>query len=345
MAYNSNILGIWRFNNNLFDEVNNNNFLQWVSNGVTATVDGEFSTFDKLSFFDNSVSRVSGLGLGSTEYTADVTSALIDPSELSICFWWTQDQPLGFVRHTITFEKEARTLPVIAKADKTVSGGLESISGAATFYIVEKAASATTNKMSISICDSIPFPPVTFETGAYLPGTHHFCLTVSLKNNTAEVYLDGKLSVTSEDIIVVEPCSAGLKLGSINPNYVAHQSSEESVIADLILVDEPMAQEDIVKVMVFGVDYFTDDETSNYQMQSFPIAYSRPCTTETTKILSTGGDVYVYRSNGDILKGEQSIWDNGFDFSSDKKISDLTSFGSVEYSADGCVIQNGFVRI
>lgn len=347
MAFRSDVFALWRFDGTLYDEAANHDFLLNNNDPYTpgpVTTAG-YIDVRKFDFWTNKNRTTSFLSLGqSATYEAELPS--YTNGDFTISFWWYQPDALGFVRHAVTRAKEPRTAAVLAKADKYVDSGLETLDFG-TFAIVEKAATEDTNKMSLLITGDGGDVDSTVESNGYTPGLHHFLVTLDTKRSYARFFLDGIPCTGASVSVTPMAFSSTLKLNAINPNYTAHQVSPVTAgIRDLLFrsgyaSDDSMA----LRAYTLGVDYIADEQMSDIHVQVFPIPYTRPSTVETNAIRSDGGAVYLFRSNGEILKGEQPFWDNQLDFSSEGKNAALTAVGQPSYTTDGMVLSGAFVRI
>ena len=349
MAFTTPTLGLWRFNQTLYDSVANNNFV--LNNedpySVGNTTVGLYSTFSRFNLFTNQYENVYGVSYSDgVSYEVDVSSFV--NGSFTIGFWLQISSALGYVRHAVTREKTPKTAPVVAKAERSIVDNQELLE-MANFVIIEQAASATTNRLvlmlsqdGVSIANSISSAP-------YSVGVHHFLITYDLDNSQARIDVDGSFGSWQTAPASTYHSISSVKLNAINPDYVSHQSNNRStIIKDLYLQNEPSLDETAgIRNFTYGVDYVTDLSLSEIEFANFAFSFSQPNTIATNSILATGSNIYLGRSNGDILKGEQPIWDTDFTFDSNTKNNALqqSQAGAATYTDNGLVLNGSFIRI
>jgi hypothetical protein len=106
----------------------------------------------------------------------------------------------------------------------------------------------------------------------------------------------------------------------------------------------------------FGYEYLTDTDYSDRNFNFFGVSYRQPTTVRTTQVYGQGGNVYIARSNGEILKGVAPIWDTSFNFEDEVGLVYLTTSPTddgdwddvnrdVEWSSEGVKIKGATIRI
>jgi len=66
--------------------------------------------------------------------------------------------------------------------------------------------------------------------------------------------------------------------------------------------------------MALGWEYFADSTLDGRKASYLGIGYNQQTTITTNQIYTDGRNIYSVRSNGEILKGYQPIWDTEADY-------------------------------
>lgn len=348
MAYLPETLGLWRLNGSLDDSVSNNDLVLYAEDPYTLgpTIAGLYKTFSRFNLFNNAYENVYGLDFSNNvEYEAHTSYV---SGNFTIGFWFYSPDAVGFTRHVITREKTPKTFPIFAKAEKSIISD-EEILEYATFVVIEQGYSTTTNRIGLILSDNGVDSTVAIYSSAYTVGLHHCVVTFDGNNSRARIDIDGTMGTWQAAINSVYGSPYNVKINSINPNYVAHQASGRSfILSDLYFKNMGSANEiEANRNVTFGVDYVTSSTLSLVQFTNFAISFTQPDTIATTSILSNGSSIYLGRSNGDILRGDQPIWDIDYNFNSNAKNLALnkSSVGDATYSNDGLVLSSSFIKI
>ena len=348
MAYISSALSLWRFNGNPYDEISNANFVLNNDDPYTsgAPIGGVYSSFSRFNLWTNQNESIQGLQLGGEiSYEADLVSYV--SGSFTIGLWINTTAALGYTRHVVTRESTPRTAPILAKSDRLVTDEEEFLESA-TFVIVEKASSKTQNQLEL-LLSSNGTTSTSVLSASYLPGLHHFLLTYDENEERARIDVDGSFGEWQTAPASLNSSIATLKINAINPNYISHQFSyTNTVLRDLYFRDAVSIDEtESIRNVKYGVDYVTDSLLSLRKFAPFAVSFTQPNTIATNSILVNGSTVYLGQSDGSLLKGEQPIWDNNFNFDSTKKNSLLTfsEAGTASYTDDGVVLKGSFIRI
>jgi len=351
MAYTPQTLGLWRFNSTLYDAVANNNFV--LNNDDPYTVGpplvGSYSAFSRFDLFQNAYENIYGLDLSNdAEYEAEFISYVA--GEFTIGFWMNTTTALGFVRHAVTRNKEPKTSPIFAKAEKATVDGQEIFEDAA-FAIIEEAVTETTNRIVLLLSSDGVTISNRINSASYSVGLHHYLIVYDSPNARARIDVDGSLGSWNSAPSSVCSTTSTLKLNAINPNYIVHQAIHTgAVLRDLYFKDEStLTDEEAIRNMKYGVLYVTDADLVDVKFENFAFSFAQPNTIATNAIVASGSTIYLGQSNGNLLKGEQPIWDNDYTFDSIEKIDVLkkSQVGTIAYSdsEEGLYLNGGFVII
>lgn len=338
-----NILGCWRFNNDLIDEKFNNHFLTINEGGPNAIETGYFDTFSRYSLFDSANKSVSGLLLNpEIGYAAntDLTSG-----SFTLAFWYKSTSALGYTRHAVTRMLEPYTAAVIAKSDNS-SDHYQEEPVNCSFVVVEKAASSTKNCIELQIStDGTAVNKIV--SNSYNVGSHLILITYDSTQQKARIDIDGYPG-EFQNVGIMHSSISDLKINAINPNYIEHQKSVTGrVISELFLSDEVATNFLSQRLYTYGLDYIVDDNLSEVEFDSFAALLSQPSTINTNKIVSQGSTIYLARSNGELLKGEQKIWDNQISFESPERNISLkkSNTGTVTFANNIATINGAVITL
>ena len=348
MAYLSNVIGLWKFNQNLFDAALNNSFVLNNEDPYQPgpVVSGSYSAFNRFDLFTNKYQSIYGLDVSNkVSYEADVT--VYTSGDFTVGFWMKTTTPLGYVRHAVTREKEPKTAPVIGKGDSSVVGN-EEIIEFTNFIIIEQAANSTQNRLVLMLSETGGSISNTIVSSAYTPGLHHYLVTYDQGLGQARIDVDGVLGSWQTATTSLYQSASTIKINDLNPNYTAHQTDSTAIFRDLYFKNiSSLDENEAIRNMQLGVDYVTDSDLSNKEYANFAFSFSQPNTIATNAIIVNGSSIYLGRANGELLKGEQPIWDNEFTFDSiqKNKLLDTSEVGTITYTDNGISFLGSFIKV
>lgn len=347
------VRGVWRFKGNLDDEISGNDF-----ESDSGVVDfGNISIFD---FFLNKLTSRQGLKFSdgvSLSAGSDFDFTYSGSYQLLIMFWWYSPGLVGQTKHAITRKITPKIAPIIAKANSSITDGIETIT-AGEWVISEIGASSTTNAIQLSICGSGGNPTHTVISDEYTPGLHHIGIVMQLSSPTNDYYaitIDGKPGTYFNGPTTITPAApSSIRINQIGHGYTAHKTTQtDAIIGDLSVIAYGINTASWpLRMMRFGVEYVTENSLVSSVPTFNAIAYSQPSTTSTNQILNYGESIILGRSNGDIVVGQRGIWDNDIDFSGQSSVGKLNTSEIDDCPIDGdfenkktvCWTENG-VRI
>ena len=329
MALSSSVSGLWLFGGSLEDEANGNTLVSSVNptyvqfqryNLSTGTTDNETG----LLFEENIPLRASGVSISSGGV-----------KQFSISFWWYSPSAVGYTRHAITRNLTSKVVPIIAQAESYTFGDEELISdGTGEFIISEVAASQTQNAIKLEICSGNNNPTHSYLSDAYDPGLRHIFISYTTVSDSGgdvsliKIYIDGKITLEHQGPLVdVGDTGSNLYLNKVYHGYTAHKYFQSgSYISELVILSADDSNNNFArKVFEWGYNAITDSDEIDKLYSYFGFSFEQPSTITTNQIYSEGGNIYVSRSNGDILKGFRPIWDTEFTYKTQENVDDLTS--------------------
>lgn len=348
MSYTTETLGLWNFDQSLYDSIANNNFNLYNEDPYVAgpPITGLYASFLRFNLFLNQYQPIYGLDLSNgVQYETSFDSYI--SGDFTIAFWMKTTTALGFVRHFITKKKTPKTDAIIAKAEKAIIDE-EEIIDSASFVIIEEAVTETENKLVLKISsDGTSY--VNINSSSYLPGLHHYVVSYDSIHERAKIDVDGIIGEWEYAPSSIFSSTSTLKLNSINPNYITHQAaSRTKILRDLYFKMIPSETEtESIRNVRYGIEYVTDSSLIDSDFIGFATSYTQPNTIATNSIITNGSNIYLGMSNGDLLKGTQSIWDNEFVFDLSKKNIVLDNSGTAdpEYTDNGMKLKSVFIRI
>ena len=340
MSLDSRIKGLWLFNNSLSDDAQNNDLV--LSSGSPS-----YTSFLKYDISSDSQTTMPALSMPSNAYFASAGSGLIDLGiKFIISFWWYSPAPVGYVRHPVFKNLVSRITPIVGIGESAVDSetGLQTITQG-EIVIYEVAASTTHNAIRVQLCTDDTHPTVQFDSIPYSPGLHHvFIYFLSNSGDTyssqtaslIKILIDGKNDITHAvpGYTTITNTNSHLYINYLYHGLVFRKYTQSgSYISELTIgayssviygsdEDARLAE----KIYIFGHSYITDTTLSGIDHFSFGISYDQPSTVTTNQIYTRGGNIYVARSNGDILKGYRPIWDNEFNYTTEDEVSNLNAY-------------------
>ena len=344
--------GWWKFDQSLSDEVSTDDFV--AGSGVTST----YQSFRQFNLLDNQLETQYGLLLGdSSTYSVDLSGTFTSASvyTLALSMRYYSPNAIGRTRHAITRETTPKIVPIIAKATTTVSGGEESITaGQGEWIISEIGYSKTENAIQLTICGDNNVPTDVYISEPYTPGFISVFIAViySKSSNYARIDINGKFGeqhTQLDDLQSPVSTVSYVHLNSVGFGYTDHETTGTTrYISDLVLrANGTTNSKQTVDVARFGPSTVLASGSENTRAIFLGVGYNQPETVTTTQIFGEGGNIFVARSNGEILEGFKPIWSNDYTFSDSNSVSRLTASetGVVEWTPEGARLQGTTIRI
>lgn len=277
----------------------------------------EYTSLQRFDFTSGTMKTFYGLQFtDDNEFVSDGIPPIVD--NYSVSFWYYSPAPLGFTRNANTNRNQELIAPIIGQGWSNPSGSFLQAS-ACKFLIAEAAASKTQNRirLEISIDTDVGIPLYRYESEPFNPGLHHVMTSVWTVNTTVctRIDIDGKLGETNYQTSdpIVGQSNAPLRINGLYHGPIAHLKKQNgAAISEIVIRDS--VQEDCQKAYMFG--WQSISETGEYSdiYDYIGVGYDQPSTVTTNQIWAEGGNIYIARSNGEILKGTRPIWDTEVDF-------------------------------
>jgi hypothetical protein len=344
MGYLSSVKAHWSFNNNIEDSALNNDF---VSSGPIVLF-GRYSVYNMVSnqtetkygvLLDNyyTANSVNLLNLGNTAH------------DFTISFWWYSPSVVGYTRHAITRKETSKVTPIVGKGRVVEDESFKFVDDG-EFIISEVSASSSCNAIKLEICTTNSSPTHEYLSKSYIPGLHH--VMISYKStidpiSEIKIIIDGEQGETQfGPEYNMSTTLSNIYVNRLYHGYLAHESRQVgSFISDLVIKtsNADNAERDAIRNIRFGTNYIVDKSLEHVEHEFFGLGYSQPSTITTKQIYASGGNIYVARSNGDILKGYRPIWDTESNYATDG--SNLTSNPKITVTSNGLRIAGTTIRI
>ncbi len=318
MTFNTQTSGFWSFDGTLEDQVSNSDF---VSSDLSVT----YGTYQTLDVFDSSLQTHQGL-LFDGNRTFDMGGNLNFASSgnyiIVIRFWWTSPVALGQMRHTITRKLTSIEAPILAMADTTVAGGLETVlPGRGEWIITEVGVSKTQNAIKMYLCKNNNSPTHIIQSEPYNPGLINVYIAYeshATNGGIVRIDIDGKTGTFYKGPTNMSSTIATMTINKSSFGYTAHKTNQSGGIMGELLVMKSAASttsvRDSSKMMRLGWEYEAEVNNENKVASYMGFSYDQPPTADTNQIFADGRNIFVMRTNGEILKGHQPIWDIEHDF-------------------------------
>lgn len=344
MGYLSSVKAYWSFNNSIEDDAFNNDF---VASGSIVSF-ARYSAYDFISdcmkikygvLFDNYYTTSSVSLLNSSGNTHDFT----------VSFWWYSPSVVGYTRHAVTRKETSKVTPIIGKGRIIEDGSFRFVDDG-EFIISEVSASSLQNTIKLEICTTNAGPTHEYFSKSYSPGLHH--VMVSYKA-TVDPVSEIKIIIDGEEgerqfgpQYNMSTTLSNIYINRLYHGYLSHVTSQDgSFISDLVIKtsNADNAEYDAIRNIRFGTSYVINNDLNHIEHEFLGIGYTQPSSVVTKQIYASGGNIYVARSNGDILKGYRPIWDTEFNYITDGQ--NLVSDPKVTITSNGLRIAGTTVRI
>lgn len=218
------------------------------------------------------------------------------------------------------------------------------------FLVYEETEEDNKNHLAIELGSSKSI------TGSYTAGEwHHLWIAYSGDNpKTLKVWID--LEETAVTTIKgtlptsLTSNSSDLTINGEAPGYSYNRIRNSAIIDDFLLltvyIDDTSK---ISKAANNGSIYIANSDLSKIEEISQAIVFDDPSTVQITSVFANRGNVYVGRSDGQLLKGVRSIWRSRRDFNNPQEIDLVTvqykGTTSPEISKGAIKLTNETIRI
>lgn len=326
----SEVKGVWLFNNSLDDEVSNNDF-QIVSN---APVYGNFQVFDVIT--SQNVTKTGLKFTGTTSFTAGSDFDLSTSGyQMLLMFWWYSPGSVGLTEHSITRKPTPRQSPIIAKANSTIVGGIESITSG-EWIVSEIGVDNEKNAIQFSICAGGTSPTHVFKSESYHPGLHHIGILYiknTLGNDIIVLIVDGFPGEYNTGPNTITPVGlSDIRINDIGFGYTAHKTTQSgAILGDLIIMKygNPVSVRAPLKMMTFGLNYVVQSDKIFSFATYNAFIFQQSSTVTTNQISKSGDNIVLAKSDGHILVGSRPIWDTEIKFENPDSLLHLNT-GNVD---------------
>lgn len=316
-TFPSTVLGIWRFDATLEDEVQQNDF-------VATTSVAAYAAFDKFDLLQNITLARSGLQFTDGK-TLNSSANYIYASDWTIAFWWNSPSVLGFTRHTSTKELEPKVAPIIAKSNSSKTS-TETHLQDCSFVITEAGYSNTHNILRVYLSTNGSTVSHIIDSEPFMPGLRNILVTYLQGQGRLRIDIDGKTGIAHSGPTTSLQRIGDFVINDIVPGFLAHKTCQEGgYIFDLVFTSYPSLDNESLKFMRYGYEHITFEDLFDTRFVYFGFSFGQPTTISTTQIFVEGGNIFAARSNGEIVKGDQPIWDREFNYPDLRSVSLLTT--------------------
>ncbi|MHA2279313.1 MAG: hypothetical protein ACXAC5_00270 [Promethearchaeota archaeon] len=320
------VQGVWRFNNSLEDLVGSEDF-------VPSTGSPVYTQFSKFELIPNRTETRSGLQFEEGK-TYAVSPAYDFPDNITLSFWYFSPGLVGFTRHFVTRELEAKVAPIIAKANSTTTSTSTSLN-TSSFVITEIGYSKTQNAVRAFITSNGTDVSHVVTSEPYNPGLHHVFISFSRTRGRWRIDIDGKTGIQHSAPITSISRAGEFSINKIVPGYLAHKTTQVGAyIFDLVFSVISSRDNESLKAMRYGYEHISFDNLFDTRFSYFGMSYAQPTTISTTHIFVDGGNIFAARSNGKIVKGARPVWDKEFNYENLQVVS-LLNISQVDTLAEG----------
>jgi hypothetical protein len=325
-------------------------YISFNSSPFLENVSGNLLTPNASPYFANAVFG-QGWSLSNNFLEANILNGL--SSQFSIGFWFKSSNP-GSVRNPTTNAVEPLLIPVMSKCNFYYYPSYNfTYVDQISFIMWEETQTNGKNIMCFflqgftqySIYFSQEYDPTIF---------HHFWFAYNGSTNSISLFIDaiqdyGIIYGSVPSYMNQTPAPFGINYGMNGQNYQIMNS--QGIINDLIVLNTcDTSGADLYRVMNYGAEYIIDTSLINVDEISQAFIFDDKSTIQTTSIVGSGGNMYIGRSDGTIIKGSRSLWQSRRNFSNPDEQNDLsiiTQSLTNNFSINNGIlnIQNAIVRI
>lgn len=260
--------------------------------------------------------------------------------EFSISFW------LKPVNLGLASDGTSLRMPIISQGGFAIVGDTVSLVDTSSFSIYEETLENGNNQLVLALMNTSNF--ITYYTSPeYSVGEfHHFWISWFGADQLLKLYIDQEEVAFTASGTVPYFLGSGtftFKLNYNCPGRVTTNLRNTGTIDDLLILDTYYNDVDLVKrVSKYGGIYISNNDYLLFEEIYQGWLFDDSGTVEITGISNSRGQIYIGKSNGQILKGSKKIWDNRINFGNNKELARLSVF-SREYSLPS--ITNGVLNI
>lgn len=342
-VYPSSVLGIWKFDTTLEDEVGTNDF-------SPSTGSAAYTQFTRYELLSNGLVTRSGLAFEEDKsYT--VTNPYSYPSSWTFAFWWYSPGLVGFTKHAVTRELEPKVAPILAISNFTSTSTKTTLSNA-TFALTEIGYSKTKNAIRVYLSENGQDISNVYTSYPYdAPGLHHVLITYLRDEGRFRIDIDGQPGTLHSAPSLSLQKTGGLRINSVVPGYLAHKTTQVGgYLFDLIFTTYASDGDQALRAFRYGFEHITEETLFDARFAYFGMAYSQPSTISTTHIFVDGGNIFAARSNGKIVKGARPVWDKEFNYLDKQSVALLTTSETdedrtIKWTSGGLRLKGVSVRI
>lgn len=316
-SFPTSVLGVWRFNSTLSDEVEQNDF-------VPSTGSSEYAQFNKFELIPNEIQTRSGLKF-EQDKSYSVSPSYTYPNDFTMSFWWFSPGLVGFTRHVTTRDLEPKVAPIIAKSDSAATSDSTTLSNS-SFVVTETAYSKTKNTIKVYLSTNGANVSHIVLSESYEPGLHHVLITYIKSQGRLRIDIDGKTGIMHSAPVTSLERAGDFRINSVAPGFLAHKTTQVGgYLFDLVFTTYASQDNEALKAFRYGYEHISYNELFDTRFSYFGLSYAQPATISTTHMFVDGGNIFAARSNGEIVKGDRAIWDKEFGYKNPKDVSLLTT--------------------
>ncbi len=253
--------------------------------------------------------------------------------------------------------------PIVAKADTTTTAGVETLSDG-EFIVSEVGVSKTTNAIEIALSSDGSKITNVYRSDSYLPGLVHVLIAYTAEDKGCRIDINGKPGIRHYGPASINnAASVDVTLNKIGFGYTAHKTTQTgAIIGDLLMrrYSAILVGNQAVRFMQFGWSALAETNIwpsgprpdqrppSDPKASFHGLSYEQPTTITTNHIYTEGGNIFAARSNGEIMKGFQPIWDTEFNYMNPTSLNYLNTSEAgqaPQWTTSGLRVEGSTIRI
>ena len=249
-----------------------------------------------------------------------------------IGFWLYSKNP-GII-HAANNTYSPLIMPVFAQGSSALLDGMMTPKNDCGLMVYETTQNNGKNKLIVYIAGQTDYPYT--DTSAVITSSeyttnifHHFIIQHAVGiDRQVQIYIDGTkdsgTTTTGEVPYYINSSADNFSVNRYAIGPETHIASNTGVLDEFFVCTNYISVQEISRVVSKGVLYTFDSAFSQLEEIYQPILFDDPSTIQTTSVYSNKGNIFVGRSDGTLLKGSKTLWENRLEFSDQRLIDNLT---------------------
>ena len=286
-----------------------------------------FLPFDSLPISDaigNSITNVGGIpvitnAVFGNGYQMEVNKSIqINglnslSQEFTLSFWLKSVNP-GIINSTYPL-----VMPLMNKGSFTFISNNYSIGATSSWTIYEETQQNNQNRLKIVLGQNTTLISSSYSVNEF----HHFCIIYKGSTNTFNLYIDGLQD--SSTLVGSIPTSLTtnsnpIEINGSAPGLISQIADNVGILDDLAIFNTSLDAKSIQRLVNLGAAYVCDNSYINVEEIYQTIFADDPSTTQIVAVHTSRGNLFVGKTNGELLRGVRSLWESRKEFADDREL-------------------------